>query len=189
KTRSPTPVAVAGLSDVIAVAAGGEHSCALRQSGRVSCWGQNLYGQLGNGAGARELNTPLAKPVGVVRIDDAVEIGTGLGHGCARRRTGQVLCWGRNDRGQLGAGVESNWSTRVPVKGISSAADLSVGSLHTCVALSDGSVQCWGDNRHGQLGRPSGELHRVPVIVPGIRDAIAIASGDDHTCALQRGGT
>ncbi|MEJ2456506.1 MAG: hypothetical protein P8103_20490, partial [Candidatus Thiodiazotropha sp.] len=96
-------------------------------------------GQLGNGAGARELGTPKSTPVAVQGLSDAAEVGTGAAHSCARRKTGQVVCWGGNDRGQLGSGTETNWTTRVPVKNITGAVSLSVGLDHSCVAQRDGS--------------------------------------------------
>ncbi|MCL4186307.1 MAG: hypothetical protein KJZ85_01770 [Rhodobacteraceae bacterium] len=77
------------------------HSCALRSSGRVACWGYNLVGQLGDGT-----NTSRLTPVEVLGLTDATQVTTSLfRHTCALRADGRVLCWGENGDGQLGDGT------------------------------------------------------------------------------------
>jgi len=92
------PVSVSGVSNVAEIAVGSFHNCALLQSdGSVVCWGNNTYGQLGNGS-----RSPSTTPVTVSGITNAISISAGLSHSCAVLANGQVLCWGRNDQGQLG---------------------------------------------------------------------------------------
>lgn len=177
--RSPT--GIANLKDARQLAAGGDHSCALRASGSVACWGSNSYGQLGNGAGAKELGTPRPQPVTVAKLTDAAEIRLGDTSSCARRQTGQVACWGRNDVGQLGAGTQSDWSTRVPVKDVTSSVSLAMGPRQACAATSGGTLQCWGRDDIGQYG-PAGRTLRTPAIVPGIRGVSRIATSATHSC-------
>ncbi len=179
---------VPNLRDAIQIAAGGEHSCAVRASGRVACWGHNHFGQLGNGPPSKELGTPQPNPVAVVRVEDAVEVEAGEVHSCARRRSGAIACWGHNDRGQLGAGIEGTWTTRVPVKDITDAIALSGGVAHICVARSSGAVACWGTNADGQLGREAGGIQRVPVGVGGVDGAREIAAGGSISCARRSAG-
>ena len=157
-------------------------------SGKIACWGQNLYGQLGNGPSASLLDEPQAVPVMVQKVDDATEVVGGDGHACARRRTGAVACWGRNDRGQLGAGVDSNWITRVPVRDLTDAIALSSGPWHVCAARSSGTVACWGANEGGQLGDGSTSLQRIPVSVRELQGARDVAAGGSHTCAQRVDG-
>ncbi len=174
--RSPT--VVPNLRDARQLAAGGAHSCAVRASGSVACWGHNRYGQLGNGAGAAELNTPRPDPVTVAKLTDAAEVQLGEASSCARRQTGQVVCWGRNNVGQLGGGTESDWSTRIPVKDVTSATKLGLGPLQGCVATTAGLVQCWGRDETG-----AGRTLRVPVVVPGLSKIVDVSPAPDHACA------
>jgi serine/threonine-protein kinase len=98
----PRPAKVAGISDAIEVALGDLHACALRRSGGVSCWGRNEFGAVGDDTMGP--STVRAVPVSALGIQDAIGLGLGGAHSCARRRTGEVLCWGVNNFGQLGDG-------------------------------------------------------------------------------------
>ena len=107
-TDSPVPVRVMGLDDCIAgVSVGGDSACAYISGGGVRCWGSNQYGQLGNGS-----TTSSPVPVQVTGITTgAAGVSVGDGFACALILRAQgdlyvVQCWGRNDRGQLGNGVD-----------------------------------------------------------------------------------
>ncbi|MBX7081143.1 MAG: hypothetical protein K1X88_18225 [Nannocystaceae bacterium] len=92
------PVAVAGLSQIVALAGGGNHSCALGHNGRVSCWGGNEAGQLGTSASA-----PHESPHVIRHLEHATALALGAHHGCAARSDGDVVCWGSNEHGALGS--------------------------------------------------------------------------------------
>jgi alpha-tubulin suppressor-like RCC1 family protein len=96
--RSLIPVAVPSLNNIVAIAAGSAHGCALSASGNVACWGSNSSGQLGNGT-TQSRNTPDVVP----GLNDAVSISAGENHTCAVRADGRGLCWGRNLDGELAA--------------------------------------------------------------------------------------
>jgi alpha-tubulin suppressor-like RCC1 family protein len=179
------PGPVTGLSGVVAVSAGGWHTCALLNNGRVRCWGQNTYGALGDGT---IISSPL--PVAVSGITNAVALEAGIFHTCARLADGAVQCWGRNDDGQLGNGTRTNSSVPTTVAGIAPAA-LAPGAEHSCVVFPDGTIRCWGDNNFGQLGNdsPDGMTATTPSNpVAGINTTVAATSGAVHTCALLQGG-
>jgi alpha-tubulin suppressor-like RCC1 family protein len=186
---SASPVAVTGLSGpALAVAAGKGHSCAITNAGAVQCWGDNEFGQLGNG----KTDTRSRRPVAVAGLTEAaIAITTGAFHSCALTRGGAVLCWGENVSGELGNGTTMNSSTPVAVSGLSAAAvAVAAGRGHTCALTRAGAVQCWGDNQFGQLGNGTTHGSPAPVAVTGLSgEAIAIAAGAFHTCALLRGGT
>ena len=87
------------------ITAGGGHTCALRQTGTITCWGSNWAGQLGNGKNTGDLRDDSADssvPVEVEGITDATTITAGEDHTCALRQTGTITCWGNNEYGQLG---------------------------------------------------------------------------------------
>lgn len=92
---------VPGLSNVVDVAVGNAHICALEEEGQVYCLGRNPQGILAVDSDADPVDTP--RPV--VDADDIIDIEAAGDHTCARRRTGQVVCWGGNDVGQLGDGT------------------------------------------------------------------------------------
>src|SRR5262249_28447722 len=101
-TAPETQVADGGSAPIVAAIAGGnsEFNCALLTDGTVRCWGNNNYGQLGDGT-TIEHNTPVA----VVGLTGVAEIAVGSAHVCARVTDGTVRCWGYNGNGQLGDGT------------------------------------------------------------------------------------
>ncbi len=109
-----TPLDVAGLSDVAAIGAGRDHSCALTEAGAVLCWGANGSGQLGDGT-----NTDRHTPATVTGLDSGVtQLAVGSDHACAMRASGEVLCWGANDSGQLGDGSREVRTAPLAVTGL-----------------------------------------------------------------------
>jgi alpha-tubulin suppressor-like RCC1 family protein len=198
-TQSSTPVDVLTgpgsgpifpmLSGAIALAAGSnsEHTCTI-VSGGVSCWGSDIYGQLG-------VNMPL---LGTSRIalpvvglgGAASTLALGGAHSCAII-SGGVQCWGNNDfGGQLGDNTLTNSRTPVNVVGLTSAISaITAGSIHTCALTTGGSAKCWGNNNSGQLGDGTMSQRLTPVDVSGLTSGLsAIAAGGDHTCALTATG-
>jgi hypothetical protein len=105
-------VTVSGLSDAVSVAAGLIHTCALRRTGEVACWGINNTGQLGYGRDPDE-GADSAVPVPVTGLSDAVSITADYLHTCALRATGEVVCWGYGYEGQLGNGSITSYA-KVP---------------------------------------------------------------------------
>ena len=185
ETDFSEPVEVLGITDATQITAGDEHTCALRQTGTITCWGNNRYGQLGN---ATETNSSV--PVEVLGITDATQITAGREHTCALRQTGTITCWGSNWYGQLGNGTKTGSSAPVvEVLGITDATQITAGGSHTCALRQTGTITCWGYNWDGQLGKGTTDSSSVPVEVLGITDATQITAGGSHTCALRQTGT
>lgn len=186
RTNSLIPVPVVGITDAIAIAAGSQHTCALRSGGSVVCWGVGF--RLGGGA---LKNSPT--PVPVSGIADATAVAAGNGHTCALVSGGSIKCWGGNSEGQLGAwpppGPLSNSQIPVPIQGIADATAITAGFDCTCALRSGGSVVCWGGNSEGQLGDGTRSDSPTPVPVAGIADATAVASGFKYTCILRSDGS
>lgn len=169
---------------IIALAAGGNHSCVVRGSGTMSCWGDNIAGSLGNGT-----TTGSSVPVGVVGITDATAAAVSAYQSCALHADGRVSCWGYNAQGQLGNGTTTDSSVPVPVTGITTATGIAIGTTHSCALLASGGVSCWGYNVNGELGNGSTvSSSSVPVPVTGITSATALAANAFHSCAVLADG-
>ncbi len=168
------------------VVAGYEHACALSRAGAVMCWGSNAHGQLGRGAGG---DSPV--PVAVQGLGAGVTVlAAGVDHTCAlsaQDAGAAVLCWGRNDHGQLGDGTTQDRSTPVAVSAVTGASALAAGGLHSC-ALVGGAPWCWGQGDRGQLGSGTITDSTVPVAVGSLAGVIALAAGGAHTCAIAAQG-
>jgi len=92
-----TPVQVQGLSNVVAIAAGGQHALALKSDGTVWGWGTNWNGELGDGTGAQQRT-----PVQIPAFTNAKQIGAGYQHSFAFKTDGSLWITGMNDYGQIG---------------------------------------------------------------------------------------
>lgn len=163
KLDKPTPTPVLGLADVVELAVGGWHGCAVSTGGTVQCWGDNSAGQLGDGTSGPGNLQPA--PVPVPGLTGVVELALGSHHSCARLTDGTVQCWGDNYHGQLGDGTKQQRSTPTPVPGLAGVVELVAGSNHGCARLTGGAVQCWGHNENGKLGDGTGEDRPSPTPV------------------------
>lgn len=180
----PRPRMVKGLNDAVQISAMGYHTCAVRKTGGIVCWGANQAGQLGDGSS----DTQLA-PTPVQFVSDAVEVAAGVYHSCAVRRNGEVACWGEGDDGQLGNGERESSNGPVTVKGLSDAVHIIAGNEFSCASRKSGEVVCWGSSERGKLGNGAMSEHPLPFEVEGVTDATAVTAGSAHSCALRKDGS
>lgn len=198
-----TPASIQGLrfdAEVIELAAGLNHTCALLSDATVHCWGSNTFGQLGYGHTRNVGDDESVTAAPAVQIGAEVShIAAGWMNTCAILSDGQLKCWGDNGMQQLGYGtflVVGDDELPASVEGIAfehPVAQVSIGELRTCVRTEDGSVRCWGLNSNGQLGQghkqalPPGT--RANMLQPIVLGAVAtnIAAGGNHSCAVTVG--
>jgi alpha-tubulin suppressor-like RCC1 family protein len=121
-TQRLTPTAVSGLTDAVEIGGGKWHRCARRNGGSLVCWGDNAYGQVGDDTTTdRSVPTPVYDPradgplTGIARLGRG---GSALGHTCAQRTDGTLLCWGKNNFGALGDGTFLNRTAPKAVSGL-----------------------------------------------------------------------
>ena len=188
-TRRNTPVTVAGNSTIWKqVAVGDSFAVAIRTDGTLWSWGNNLFGQLGQGDQVAR-NVPTQ--VGVAKNWTYVAAGkshvvalssTTAGTGAA---TVSLWVWGNNYASQLGDGktVDLLVPTRL---GTDNWRAVAAGDAHTlAIKASDQSLWTWGDNTYGQLGNgTTGAKVGVPTQV-GTANWSAVAAGSRHSLAIR----
>jgi alpha-tubulin suppressor-like RCC1 family protein len=154
---------VVGLSaKILDVTADGGQTCALIAGGGAYCWGNNRYGQLGDGTTQKQY-APVAVAglrAGVIRLE------AGWNHTCAVVGGGELRCWGWNYFGQLGEGTTLNRNTPARVQYLTDGAkEIALGWGHSCVLTGLDMVKCWGLNESGQLGDGTWIDSKVPLTV------------------------
>ena len=208
-TPSALPVVVRNpandgpLTGVTQLTSGPGYNCARLATTEVVCWGNNAFGQLGNGTvtSPQPLPTAVLAPTGAGNLTQVTQVSTAGGggtlaiHTCARLSTGQARCWGSGANNQLGDGDATQRLRPVVVDSVSGAGALTgvtqvvVGERHSCARLTSGQARCWGNNTYGQLGDTTGNPRPRPVAVrkPAGAGALGtvthLAAGTFHTCA------
>ena len=192
----------------IAAATTGSHTCALLDDDTVKCWGNNSYGQLGQGDIVtrgylpNEMGDDLP-PINLGSGLAATAISAGSSQSCALLSNQDMKCWGNATYGQLGLGESYRPGDEAGELAVLSAIALGAGrtataivggGYHNCALLDDHTVKCWGSNNAGQLGL--GDLltrgdkademgdNLLAVDLGTGRTATAIAAGEYHSCAL-----
>jgi alpha-tubulin suppressor-like RCC1 family protein len=160
--------------------------CAVTNGGEVRCKGENRWGQLGAASRAVASDSPVL----VAGITSARTVSAGNDHVCALLTSGEVTCWGKNDRGQTGADTHYESDARelvVPtvVPSVGQATRLVVGGDASCVVTAAKTVVCWGmfyppgnANQHGSYR---------PFSIPNLADVEDLAGNGSTFCAVSRG--
>jgi alpha-tubulin suppressor-like RCC1 family protein len=196
-TSDAVPVQIgngAGLNSTSGLYKG--FTCVLMSNGTIQCWGDNLWGQLGNGTTTASLT-----PVTVTGITNATALATGNYHNCALLADTTVKCWGPNTTGQSGhptvnttAIVSTPYTVSNSAGVLKNIVAISAGFASTCAIRSDATVWCWGYNFYGQLGNATGTNSYLAVQVLGITTAktdspLALSVGNHHACVVLANGS
>ena len=166
-----------------------KHTCAILEDDTLTCWGLDSHGALGNGdSDTSDKYTP--QTITTPSDRKVVKVEPGATHTCILLDDGGVMCWGRDNTGQLGNGDTSDTihtpSSNVELPEDRAATDLSVGDHHSCALLDNGSVTCWGLNNFGQLGENTTTNRLIPVYahLPTGSPAVSVSVGPHSSCAI-----
>ncbi len=143
-----TTVGFAVTTGATQISAGYDHTCALINDGTIKCWGDNTYGQVGNGAAAAGGVSTAATVVNLA--EKAVQVSAGGYMSCARLLSGAVQCWGRNDL--AGGGNIGNPDAASPaIKPYTTVVECAEGegacALNAARSLSNGISSNFGETR------------------------------------------
>ena len=186
-TSRAQPAPVVSQVQFAMISAHGATTCGITTSGRVYCWGDNTFGQLGIGdATIPHVSSP--EPVAAdVRL---TSISVGPIHVCAIATTGAAFCWGDNVAGQTGTGpTAQQLFAPTAVSSDLRFSAISAGRGFTCAVATGGAAYCWGYGVSGQLGAGTAPLIReVPTPVAGDYRFRLVSAGDSHACGLTLAG-
>jgi hypothetical protein len=183
---SNTPVQTTALVDAVRITGGANHFCVVRVNAAVRCWGANSSGEIGNNS----TSTAVRQPVNVSGLTQVAQVSAGASHTCARKTSGQVVCWGANDHGQLGIGTTSAYVlTPQALTSMTNATALASGSATTCALTTTTGPQCWGSGAQGALGNGGTADSSTPVPVSGgLSGLTSIGASATGACVATSGG-
>ena len=175
------------------IAAGTYNGCAILENESMVCWGDNEYGQLGDGT---TTGSVVPVYVNVAANETPVEVTVGQVTACALMESGNIYCWGSGYYGKMGNGEPWNDDyvntemRQVLLPEGQGGQTVSISGGHICTILDNGDVYCWGRGNQGQLGYGGTSNRNIPakVNLPGQRSAIAISTGTFMTCAITTDG-
>ena len=174
------PVRVKNLTAVIAIAAGGNHSMALKSDGSVWVWGDNLVGELGDGT-----TTDRNLPVQLTSLAGVIAISSGWGNSMALKSDGTVWAWGCNSTGVLGDGTNTDRILPVQVQNLTGVIAIAGGDGYSISMKSDGTAWTWGYNKFGELGDGTNTDRHLPIQAQSLSGVIAITAGRKHSLAIK----
>jgi len=163
------------LADVIDIEAGGNHFVVLSNRGYVYTWGDNYFGQLGDGA-----NTNKSYPVQVKKLKDIISIGAGYNHSLAVDKKGNVYTWGSNSSKQLGIDNVEKSNVPVQVSGISKAYFVDGGAAFSVALTTEKKAYAWGNGEYGQLRVGEIETSATPRMIKTSAKFYDIEAGGTH---------
>jgi alpha-tubulin suppressor-like RCC1 family protein len=147
------------LTDVSGITSGNDHVIATKSDGSIWTWGNNYYGQLGDGTNASRETAVSIFPAGsAITMIACTDYSTSI-----LKNDGTVWSWGRNTNGQIGDGTNLHRNAPVMVPSLSGIVQV-YASKNTVYALkSNGALYAWGINQYGQIGNGTTTDSNQPV--------------------------
>ena len=183
-TNASAATQIGNASDWILIAAGNNHSLAIKSNGTLWAWGRNANGQLGDGTTADRY-----VPVQIGTNANWISITAGATHSLGIQADGTLWAWGENTFGELGIGNTTQQLVPVQIGTASNWVQVQAGYYHTLARQSNGTLWAWGLNSTGQLGDGTTNNSDVPVQITLVHNWIGIAAGEFHSLGLRNDGT
>jgi alpha-tubulin suppressor-like RCC1 family protein len=178
-----SPRRIGALEDWVTVSAGYAHTCGIRKNGKLYCWGDDYYGQVGDGD-ANGADAP--RRIGV--HEDWANVSAGYRHSCGVRKIGKIYCWGNDSEGQIGNGSQTgNVISPQRIDTREDWASASAGGLHSCGVRKNGKLYCWGQDDQGQVGDGDQPTHSTttPQRIGVHEDWANVSAGWLHSCGVR----
>ena len=190
-------ITLSSLEEPVDVAVGEHHTCIVTSQGKIECWGQNDFGQLGRdfkcayGSYERGCNGNFAVTLpGIVNYSGHfgfTQVSVGDTHTCGLLANGKVMCWGANTDGQLGDGTTIESYSPVHINSATGMVftNIDVGKAHSCSTNDMGELYCWEEIHLGNLAMVPTITNRVLIWSISNRIPSRIRQfGSEHTCAI-----
>ncbi len=160
------------------VSSGGQHTCGIRNTGSLWCWGFD------------GINAQQNRPTQVGVLDTWATVSAGVANTRATRLDASLWCWGINDHGQLGQGDQIESGTPIQVQADDAWLVVSAGGQHTCATHTDQTLWCFGANAWGEMGDHSLGDRFIPTPVDRISIwKVLTDGGGSHDCTITRQAT
>ena len=166
------------------VTAGQTSSIAIKVDGTLWAWGNNSYGQLGDGT--TEVKN---KPNQIDTATGWASVSSGAFHTIAIKTDGTLWAWGGNTDGQLGDGTNVSKNTPTKIGTATNWASVSAGTYHTLAIKTDGTLWAWGSNEFGHLGDGTSRAKNAPIQIGRDTNWVSVSAGSYHTLAIKSDGT
>lgn len=165
-------------------ASDGGHVCAIRSNDSLWCWGENIFGEVGDGT-----TTDRTTPVAVSGGGTWKSVSAGGWYTCGLKTDDTAWCWGADNFGQLGNGVSGSTTTPMAVSGGGTWKALTAGAYATtCGLRPDNTGFCWGIGTHGGNGDGTTSDRQTPTTISGGGLWQDITPGTFGTCGIRSGG-
>jgi alpha-tubulin suppressor-like RCC1 family protein len=180
------PRRIGDLADWNSVSAGDDHTCGIRKGGKLYCWGNDAYHQLGDGNDG----TAATKPRRIGVHEDWANVSAGRYHTCGVRKIGKLYCWGNDGAGEIGDGDTPGYATTPRRIGDHQDwANVSAGILHSCGVRKIGKLYCWGSDGNDQIGDGDNPTTATsPRRIGDFLDWASASAGQYHSCGVRKNG-
>jgi uncharacterized repeat protein (TIGR01451 family) len=179
------PTQIPGLTNIQSIATGSPGSFALASDGTIWAWGDNTYGQLGDGT-----QTLRSSPVHLSTVTGVRSLSTNGTCTFAIKQDGSIWSWGSNTSGMLGTGSSASFSpVPVNVTALSNVRMIAIGDDHIVALKNDGTVWILGNGGSGQMGNGTRDSSAVPLQVPGLINVSQVAANSGGCMALKADGS